>query len=57
MKAKSLAYEITYEVRTAAGNAAWHATIVHGIKKVDTLTLCRLYGYRVISIRRVKCYI
>lgn len=57
MKAKSLMYEITYEVRTALGNAAWHTARVHGIKKVDILTLCRLYGYRVINVRKVKCYI
>lgn len=57
MKAKSLMYEITYEVRTAMGNGAWHTARVFGIKKIDILTLCGLYGYRVINVRRVKCYI
>ena len=49
-------YEITYAVPTAAGHAAWHTARVHGIKKVDTLTLCALYGYKVVSVRQVKCY-
>lgn len=56
MKAKSMMYEITYEVRTAGGNGAWHTARVYGNKKLDTLALCKLYGYRVINIRRVKCY-
>lgn len=47
-----LAYEITYEVPTASGNAVWHSIRVYGLQKLETLALCKIYGYRVISIKR-----
>lgn len=45
-----IAYQITYEVPTASGNAVWHDTTAYGLKKLDVLSLCKLYGYRVIRI-------
>ena len=57
MKAKSLMYEITYEVPTASGNAVWHSVTVPGNKKIDIINLCNLYSYKLIGIRKMKCYI
>lgn len=47
-----LAYEITYEVISAHGFGHWHTVRVYGLQKLDTLALCKLHGYKVISIRR-----
>lgn len=57
MKVKSLMYEITYEVPTASGNAVWHSVTVPGNKKIDIINLCKLYSYKLIGIRKMKCYI
>ncbi len=55
-KPSIISYTFTYEVLTAYGNAVWHTSIVYGLGKLDMLALCKLYGYKIIDIRKSKAY-